>query len=185
MKGIKVKDRHRKTEWKQFHKDKFHINPSKEKIGDSKEVEIWDVSKLSIAACTHSLKTDCLMMRDMVTIVQLVYKKLMPSDSSPSELLQALRPTMTVVGSVAEGTRLVVGNEMDLLMEFPYLKKAFEIRNADPFHLYCTSHTPPFLKHNFFNGREEFQFHKFKMHFQDAFSVRIGHSFGGYLWAKH
>ena len=125
----------------------------------------WDVNKLSIEECNHSYKTDCLMMRDMVTIVQLVYNKLIPSDSSPSELLQALKPKMTVVGSVAEGTRLVLGNEMDLLMEFPELKGAFEIRNDDPFHLYCTSKTSPFLRHSFFNSKEEFLFHKFKAAF--------------------
>ena len=154
-----------KTNWIQFHRDTFHINPALLTLGNSEEVQIWDVSTLSITECMHSQKTDCLMMRDMVTIVQLVYKKLMPSDSSPSELSQVLRPTMTVVGSVAEGTRLVVGNEMDLLMEFPEIKGAFEIRNDDPFHLYCTSKTPTFLKQNFFNDREEFQFHKFKAHF--------------------
>ena len=56
------------------------------------------------------------MMKDMTTIVQLVYGLLV---TSPSRLLQALNPKLTLVGSVAEGTRLIIGNEMDLLMEFP------------------------------------------------------------------
>ena len=136
---------HEETKWKQFHKDTFHINPALQILNNS-EVQTWDVAKLSYSDCDHNQKTDCLMMRDMVKIVQLVYDKLMPSDSSPSKLLQALKPKMTVVGSVAEGTRLVLGNEMDLLMEFPELKGAFEIRNDDPFHLYSTSKTPSFLK---------------------------------------
>ena len=109
LKGIKVKDRHRKTEWKQFHKDTFHINPFREKVGNSKEVEIWDVSKLSTSTCSCSTKTDCLMMQDMVKIVQLVYKKLMPTDSSPSELLQALRPTETGKRKVSK----VAGQTLD------------------------------------------------------------------------
>ena len=48
---------------------------------------------------------------------------------------------------------------------FPGLEEAFEIRNEDPFHLYCTSKTPTFLRRNLFNPKEEFQFHKFKEEF--------------------
>ena len=155
----------KKTKWKQFHRDTFHIQPNVQTQNNSGEVQIWDVVELFLSECNHKQKTDCIMMQDMVTIVKLIYNRLMPSDSSPSELLQALRPKMTVVGSVAEGTRLVLGNEMDLLMEFPELKGAFEIRHDDPFHLYCTSETPSYLKQNFSNSREEFQFHKFKAEF--------------------
>ena len=54
---------------------------------------------------------------------------------------------------------------MDLLMEFPEMNRAFQIRNDDPFHLYCTPQTPSFLRKNFFNDRDQFQFHKFKAHF--------------------
>ena len=146
----------------QFHLETFHINPRIKTLDNSCEVQIWDVATLSIEECHHSYKTDCMMMQDMTTIIQLAYNKM---GTSPSLLLQALKPNMTVVGSVAEGTRMIVGNEMDLLMEFPDLKEAFEIRYEDPFHLYCTLKTPAFLRINFFNAREEFQYHKFKEDF--------------------
>ena len=145
-----------------FHLETFHINPGLKTLGNSQEVPIWDVAALTIEECNHHNKTDCMMMKDMTNIVQLTYNKLV---TSPSRLLQALKPKITLVGSVAEGTRMIIGNEMDLLIEFPELKEGFEVRYEDPFHLYSTSNTPAYFKQNFFNHKEEFQFHKFKEEF--------------------
>ena len=129
-------------------------------LQDSKAL-IWDISKLTFEECTHAEKTDCSMMQDMTTAIQEVQKDLV---SSASGIVRLLSPKMTLVGSVAEGTRLILGNEMDVLMEFPNIPEAFEIRNDDPFHVYCTEKTPPELR-RFFNEKEQFQLHRFKEEF--------------------
>ena len=139
---------------------KFHFVPRQLTPNDS-EALIWDISTLTFEECTHAKKTDCTMMHDLTTVIQEVQKNLV---SSASALMCLLSPEMTLVGSVAEGTRLILGNEMDILMEFPNIAEAFEIRNDDPFHLYCTEKTPQELK-KFFNEKEQFQLHQFKEEF--------------------
>ena len=95
---IQWRHKEKETKWRQFLRDTFHIHPNIQTLNNSEEVQIWDIANLSFTECTHKQKTDCLMMQDMMTIVKLLHKRLMPSDSSQSELLQALRPKMTVVG---------------------------------------------------------------------------------------
>ena len=51
-----------------------------------------------------------------------------------SELMQNLQPRLVLVGSTQEGSRLGIGNEIDLTMHFKGWKKPFKIKD-DAFHL--------------------------------------------------
>ena len=85
-----------------------------------------------------------------------------------SPLLGSLKPIFTLMGSVAEGTRLSIANEIDICMEFEGLKSSpFSINLDDPYHLYKTEYFPGCMK-EYFDSKEHFVFQKFKHQLLEA-----------------
>ena len=76
-------------------------------------------------------------------------------------MMQFLRPSFTLVGSVAEGTRIGLGSELDLTVRFLGLEDVpFKFRVDDPFHLYEGGESPECLSWYFEDSK--FQLHRFK-----------------------
>ena len=68
-----------------------------------------------------------------------------------------LQPQLILVGSVAEGTRLWLANEMDLMLRFNHPATMFAIRDNDPFHIFLNESTrPPSGLQPYFNSKGEF-----------------------------
>ena len=59
-------------------------------------------------------KHDCAVIHDMISITKSLQEKL----SKHNSLMQYLDPKFVLVGSTQEGSRIGVGNEMDLSMHF-------------------------------------------------------------------
>jgi hypothetical protein len=59
--------------------------------------------------------------------------------------LKEIKPTLTLMGSVPEGTR--IGNEVDLMLEFKGFKKSpFKVKGGHPFHLIASDCIPECMK---------------------------------------
>ena len=87
---------------------------------------------------------------------------------SHSTLLKKLKPIFTLMGSVAEGTRLSIANEMDLCMEFEGLKSTpFKINLDDPYHIYKTESFPDWM-HDYFDSNGRPVLHKLKLQLLEA-----------------
>ncbi len=71
-----------------------------------------------------------------------------------------------MVGSVAEGTRVGLGNELDLMVDFQGWNEEvpFKIRKDDAFHLYATPNSPSWMA-RFITDRGELML--------DAFSLEL------------
>jgi hypothetical protein len=81
------------------------------------------------------------MVHDLISFGQTLRREL-----EKNELIQKLAPIFTLMGSVAEGTRLCLGNETDIMMEFgKFDKPAFKVVEKDPFHLYATDNAPQWM----------------------------------------
>ena len=97
---------------------------------------------------------NCMLAHDLVSFVQtmLYFLKLGP--------LKEFRPLFELVGSMAEGTRIGIANELDLGMKFQVWREQvpFTIRN-DPYSLKRADSSPPIMD-KLFDGNE-FKFHKF------------------------
>jgi hypothetical protein len=89
------------------------------------------------------------------------------------EIFINLCPTFTLMGSVPEGTRIGIGNEMDIMMEFGgFDAPPFKVKEGDPFHLYATDHIPEWMK-RFLDQQGRFIFHLFMRALLDAVSLGI------------
>ena len=78
-----------------------------------------------------------------------------------------LRPAFTLVGSVAEGTKVGLGNELDIMVDFRGWSESdplFTINPEDPFHLYASETCPAWMS-PYFDGMGRFNQQKFKTHF--------------------
>ena len=98
------------------------------------------------------------MVSDMLRLAQKLEKELVQS----SPIMQSLRPSLTLVGSVAEGTRIGLGCEIDLSMKFDGLEPhdpsdaAFTFKEDDPFHLYEGPNAPQCLNW-YFEVRDQYK----------------------------
>ena len=78
--------------------------------------------------------------------------------------LKDLQPKFQLVGSMAEGTRICLANELDLGLIFHKWKSHTPFRvDGDPFSLKKANTSPPAME-AYFDGGGKFQFHKF-VHF--------------------
>ena len=93
------------------------------------------------------------------------------------EMKVALReydPEFQMSGSMIEGTRLGLANELDIGLIFNALKKrnvAFKV-DRDPFMLRKADTAPIFME-EYFNARHEFDYHSFKLFLLNKFSSII------------
>ena len=77
-------------------------------------------------------------------------------------VFRLLQPRFTLMGSVPEGTRLGVANEMDIMIEFEGLAHTpFGVRLEDPYHLYSTESLAGWMG-IYFDSEGHFQLGKFK-----------------------
>ena len=97
------------------------------------------------------------MAQDMIKLVQKLQEHLQKGS------LKDLMPFFELVGSMAEGTRIGLANELDLALKFKaWMTEApFQVK-GDPFSLKKSKSPSKFMEDFFTN--EEFHFHKF-MHF--------------------
>ena len=88
------------------------------------------------------------------------------------EMKEALRefdPEFQMSGSMIEGTRLGLANELDIGLIFNTLKDSLALKvEGDPFSLKKSDTAPAFMK-RFFDGNE-FDYHDFKLFLLDTFS---------------
>ncbi len=87
---------------------------------------------------------DCSLVTAMATLLQTLLRKL----CSQNVLMENLCPDFVPVGSVVEGTRVLIANELDVNLIFKAWKDRppFEVRQEDPFHLYETQSCPSWMK---------------------------------------
>ena len=86
-----------------------------------------------------------------------------------------MRPRFVLVGSVAEGTRIGLGNELDLTVTFDGWdddRPPFKVDPKDPFHLRATDYTPDWMW-SFFDSEGRFHFNKFLAGFLGAIDSSI------------
>ena len=90
--------------------------------------------------------------------------------------LKDLKPFLEVIGSIAEGTRIALANELDLNIKFRTLMShtSFKVEK-DPFSLKKSETVPPIME-QFFTG-SEFKFHKFMRFLLDAVDNAINEIF--------
>ena len=106
----------------------------------------------------------CLIINDLVVF----FKKVEEGLQCFSTLLKKLKPRFTLMGSVAEGTRLSIANEMDICMEFEGLKRSpFKINLEDPYHIYKTDTFPDWMQ-DYFDSNGRLVLQKFKLQLLEA-----------------
>ena len=106
------------------------------------------------------------MIHDLVRLAKLLESELAIASST----MALLRPRFVLVGSVAEGTRIGLGNELDLTVTFDGWdgdRPPFKVDPGDPFHLRATE-SPPDWMGPFFDADGRFHFNKFLAEFLGA-----------------
>ena len=87
--------------------------------------------------------------------------------------MELLEPQFNLIGSVPEGTRVGLANELDVMVSFKgWPKEAFTIHEGDPFHLRRGRSAPKWLD-PYFDPEGRFNWIKFKAHFLDALNSSI------------
>ena len=106
---------------------------------------------------SHCREIDCDIIHDMITLSKLLERKLLES----GELMKNLQPRLVLVGSTQEGTRVGLGNEIDLTMNFKAWEKCppFKICN-DAFHLYKSDTCPKWMD-IYFSSEYQFELESF------------------------
>ena len=103
----------------------------------------------------------------MIHDLLLVCKSLEFQLTKCSELMGELKPRFTLVGSIAEGTRLGLANELDLSVKFHgWPEGTFRITD-DIFNLKRTTNTPEWME-DFFDSSGCFRLNQFKYQFLRA-----------------
>lgn len=98
-------------------------------------------------------------MHDLISFLQRVETKLRCSQS----VFRMLQPRFTLMGSVPEGTRLGIANEMDIMIEFEGLAGTpFGLKLEDPYHLYFND---SLWMRKYFDSKGHFLLDKFKRDF--------------------
>ena len=100
------------------------------------------------------------MVKDLLQTAQLLETELRKS----SPMMQALKPKFVLTGSVAEGTRIGLGNELDMTLRFEGwmigTEAPFKFVESEPFYLHKGHNIPKWLEWYFVKGR--FQLERFK-----------------------
>ena len=96
----------------------------------------WHVANFRFNGSCHNHRGDkrmsCLIVQDLLLFLQILEVKL----AEVSRLMKYLKPRFTVVGSVAEGTRIGIGNEVDVCITFlKWMKEPPFKVEGDPFSL--------------------------------------------------
>ena len=91
----------------------------------------------------------------MVIITQLLENCLLEN----STLMKHLQPKLVLVGSTQEGSRIGIGNEIDLTVHFEGWEKPFKI-SGDAFHLHKSESCPEWMN-PYFDSDNQFLFDKF------------------------
>ena len=98
--------------------DLCSLNDAKEEVGKSEDkiMYVGDIEKFGdcYRQCRH--KIDCLMVEDMIKVVQQIEKRF-------REKAPKLKSKFILVGSIAEGTRIGSANELDITWKFNGLNK--------------------------------------------------------------
>ncbi len=90
-------------------------------------------------------------------------------------LRERLRPTFTLIGSVTEGTKICLGNELDIVVSFEEWKSRppFRIHPNDPFHLRPSDACPTWLRGRYFDDTEQFELSLFKADFLESVHAAV------------
>ena len=104
----------------------------------------------------------CLIIQDVIRFFKKVEDKL----QTHSPLLQKLKPIFILMGSVPEGTRIGVGNEMDICVRFQGLPP-LHVNEEDPFHVYKPERLPLWMT-SFFDTNGQFLLGIFKLELLQA-----------------
>jgi hypothetical protein len=79
------------------------------------------------------------MVQDLLEFAKALQIKL----SEENDLMRNLKPMLNLIGSIAEDTRIVLANELDITVEFEGFEEApFRVVEGDPFHLTVTENAP-------------------------------------------
>ena len=156
----------------------------------------WNFDDVAIVRCRHSSWSDryglysciiyciqmlphskcrsmwCKLVQDMVRFATLLQETLRETN----ELMRLLRPTLKLVGSIAEGTRIGFSNELDIMVCFDGWEEhpPFMV-DADTAPLLGKSNSCPCWMDRYFDEQASFRYHLFKQHFLEAVdsAVRI------------
>ena len=110
-----------------------------------------------------------MIIQDLVVFFQKVEENLQNFNS----LFEKLKPRFTLMGSIAEGTRMCISNEMDICMEFEGLEDSpFFIKLGDPYHLYITDSFPDWMR-VYFDANDRFLMQTFKLELLKAVNKAI------------
>jgi hypothetical protein len=126
------------------------------------DISYTSLTRSAFLVATSNFKTksrviSCLIVQDLLKMV----KKLEQYLRDENSLMANLKPTFTLIGSVAEETRIALGNELDITVDFEGFDSApFKVVDGDPYHLTATAQTPPWMKH-YIDKSNKFLFHKF------------------------
>ena len=102
-----------------------------------------------------------------------VIKKLERNLNHVDSPIHNLQPRFILMGSIPEGTRIGVANEMDLTMEFAGLSRCpFGTNMDDPYHLYKTELFPEWMS-GYFNPSGHFLHGMFRLHLLEAIDRSI------------
>ena len=101
------------------------------------------------------------------------------------DILHMLKPDFTLVGSMAEGTRIGLASELDLSLSFKTWEESIPLKVGDnPFSLKMAE-TAPTLMSEFFDTNGDFQFHKFKQFLLQNVESAIGYILANLLNPKN
>jgi hypothetical protein len=131
--------------------------------------DLYDVDVLEAASCLCDCKKSCQMVRDLIS-----FAKCLQAELWKYELIKMLKPIFTLMGSVPEGTRIGLGNDTDIMMEFGGFGKQppFHVVEDDPFHLYATDDIPTWME-KYLDEKKIFLFYKFMRDLLDIVSACI------------
>ena len=96
-------------------------------------------------------RIDCAIIQDMISITNALQTKIVKDN----RLMQNLDPKFVLVGSTQEGSRIGIGNEMDLSMHFVGWGTPFMVCN-DAFHLHKSEGCPDWMS-NYFDTQGRFK----------------------------
>jgi hypothetical protein len=88
-------------------------------------------------------------------------------------LMMLLNPVLTLMGSVMEGTRIGIGNEVDFMISFSgFEDPPFKVDEDNPFNLKASLNVPDWMK-TYFDQDQQFILHKFMKDLLNAISSCI------------
>ena len=137
--------------------------------------DLWNIGAIVTEDCVHksdySMRRNCQMIHDLVNLAKDLELEMAVATST----MALLRPRFVLVGSVAEGTRIGLGNELDLTVTFDGWddeRPPFKVDPKDPFHLKAADHTPDWMW-PFFDSEGRFHLNKFLADFLGAIDSSV------------